>query len=240
MNTSTWFLIVFFAVGAFLWLQQRRTNSGKSSRFAPQDWQPKATRPLTLSELQLMARLKQAAPECFVLPQVSLSRFINVRQNQSYSQWFQRVGRRCVDFLLCSDKGDVLAVIELTKTSPREPSKRRSQGQEYKDRTLKIASVPVWRFSADTVPSLGKLRELILTELSASIAHTSEARGMHNADTAVKQGGIEVLELSDSRWKQDWPSADNRPSAYLDDLEPASAPAPLWMDPFSRPKRSVR
>jgi Protein of unknown function (DUF2726) len=235
-NTTLWIAlasVLLFAVLALLW---RSRAPVQRSTFVPEDWKPKAIRPLTRTEIKVLQHIHDAVPECLVLPQVSLSRFINVRQNQSYSRWFQRVGRRCVDFLICSAKGDVLGVVEIAQSNAKTPSRRTSQGQDYKDRTLKLATIPMWRFASDDMPSLGKLRELIMPELSASIAHSNLNAEWHHTELVPREGGIEVVELEDTRWNQEWPTEENRPSAYLDNLEEPSGAAPLWDDAFGHRK----
>ena len=91
------------------WLVWHRSapvvHSGKPRPFRMEDWQPRTMRPLTPDELKALKLLRKALPECLLLPQIALARFLTVAQNRSYNQWFGSVGRRCVDFLICSEQG---------------------------------------------------------------------------------------------------------------------------------------
>jgi hypothetical protein len=172
-------------------------------------------------ELKAYARLKSIAPDCVVLPQVSLSRFIKVKSSLPYGPWFYRVGRRCVDFLICSDKGDVLGVVEL-KDSKNE-SKGESRGGQSKERTLTLASIPVWHIDPEAQGAYDLLYSYIHAELGQYQAKSSQhGPEWHSTDIAPQRAGIEALELDDDRWNQPWPTEENRPTAYLDMVDDAT------------------
>jgi Protein of unknown function (DUF2726) len=212
-------VLLLLALG-FLLMRSRTSPQALESEFDLDSWQPRTVRPLTKLELKTLARLKAVAPDCLVLPQVSLSRFLQVKHSFPYSPWFHHVGRRCVDFLVCSPHGDVLGVIELMDTkNPTLPSR----GSQAKERTLTLAAIPVWHIDPESPDALDQLHSYIYAELGDSVASPSHGLEWHSTDAAPRGAGIEALELDDDRWNQPWPSEDTRPSAYLDLVElPAS------------------
>lgn len=200
------------------WFMRGQTNSRSlESEFDLDNWQPRAIRPLTKVELVTLERIKVVAPECLVLAQVSLSRFLRVKSSLPYSPWFHHVGRRCVDFLICSAKGDVLGVVELIDN--KKPVAAPSRGEQAKERTLTLASIPVWHIDPDSPFALDQLHEFIYAELGDLVAHPAPVTEWHATDAAPRGAGIEAVELNDDRWNQPWPSKDTRPTAYLDLIE---------------------
>jgi hypothetical protein len=215
MPTIAWGVIALLVVVLGWWLLRRRTSlPALESGFDLDSWQPRTVRPLTKVELSALARIKLVAPECLVLPQVSLSRFLRVKSALPYSPWFHHVGRRCVDFLVCSPNGDVLGVIELidNKNAGAPPSR----GEQAKERTLTLAAIPVWHIDPQAPHALDQLHDYIYAELGDSVASPSLGAEWHSTDTAPRGAGIEAIELDDDRWNQPWPSEETRPTAYLD------------------------
>ncbi len=203
--------------------------------FRPEDWKPRTMRPLTQAELRVLIYLRDALPQCLLMPQVSLARFMQVNQNRSYHQWFSAVGRRCVDFLVCSPKGDVLGVVQLVSVT-----KSVSDGSERKLKTLSLAKIPVWELRASELPTVEALREMVLPQLQAAEQHSQmfpmSAESEWKPTELMPRGkslgpgglpgikGVETVELEDERWNQAWPTEDARPSAYLDDMEMIDVP----------------
>jgi Protein of unknown function (DUF2726) len=205
----------------WLWLRRSNTTHASLSNFDLDNWQPRTTRPLTKVELAMLAKIKMTVPECLVLPQVSLSRFLKVKSSLPYGPWFRHVGRRCVDFLICSPQGDVLGVIELIDS--KKANAIPSRGSQAKERTLTSAAIPVWHIDPDSTDALHQLHDYIYAELGESVAHSVHGLDWQHTDAAPRGAGIEAVELDDDRWNQPWPSEDTRPSAYLDFLD--SSPA---------------
>ena len=200
------------------WFMRNRTNLQSSeSEFNLDAWQPRTVRPLTKIELDTLARIKSVVPDCLVFPQVSLSRFLRVKSSLPYGPWFRSVGRRCVDFLVCSPKGDVLGVIELIDN--KNPAPQPSRGTQAKERTLTLASIPVWHIDPESPNALDQIHDYIYAELGDSVRHPAHAQPWHPTDTAPRGAGIEAVELDDTGWYQPWPSKETRPTAYLDLLD---------------------
>ncbi|NJM44342.1 MAG: DUF2726 domain-containing protein [Brachymonas sp.] len=146
-------------------------SNSKPRNYRLEDWNPRTMRPLTHAELRMMLHLRKALPECLLLPQIALARFMNVNQNKSYNQWFGSVGRRCVDFLVCSEQGDVLGVIQLNNPKSKKSSAT-SEGTQRKLHTLEAAQIPVWQIAYDPLPDAANLREMVLPELEAAHEHS--------------------------------------------------------------------
>ncbi len=212
--------IIILAVAALAWyLLRNRLGGGQSGAVDLDKWQPRTIKPLTKTELKAFAKLKSITPDIVVLPQVSLSRFIKVKSSLPYGTWFYRVGRRCVDFLICSDKGNVLGVVELTgKAGSPE-----SRGAQAKERTLTLASIPVWHIDPEDAGAYDQLYTFITAELGQSEASANNHPEWHATDVAPRRAGIETLELDDGRWNQPWPTEENRPTAFLDLVDAPSS-----------------
>jgi Protein of unknown function (DUF2726) len=203
-------------------------SSGLRS-FRMDDWKPSTMRPLTPRELKMMLHLRKALPECLLLPQIALARFLNVAQSKSYNQWFGSVGRRCVDFLVCSEQGDVLGVIQLTSSKQRASSSQ-SEGMLRKLRSLEVAQIPVWQIAADPLPDVQGLRAMVLPELQAAEEHSQqqvEAEWQHTQlEPRRPATAFDPVTLTPAksappkleRWDQAWPSEEARSSEFLDEF----------------------
>lgn len=216
-------IVVTLALAALAWylVRNRKTSSRSSKALDLDAWQPRTIKPLTKIELNALASLKATVTECHILPQVSLSRFIKVKSSMPYGPWFYRVGRRCVDFLVCSDKGDVLGVVELIQGKNADATSAR--GAQSKAHVLKQASIPVWHVDPDAPDGYSQLRKLIYAELGESEAHTSLKNQWQPTDIAPRKAGIEALELDDDRWNQPWPTEDSGPTSFLDFADTAAS-----------------
>jgi hypothetical protein len=195
-------------------------HSGKQRAFRLEDWHPRTMRPLTPSELRAMLLLRKALPECLLMPQIALARFLSVTQNRSYNQWFGSVGRRCVDFLICSEHGDVLGVIQLHASK----TKTTSEGTQRKIKALEMAQIPVWQIAKDDLPEVRTIRDMVMIELLASGQQSVQKNGLpwqatHIEPNETKDAAQQLPNLeAENRWNQPWPSEDARSSAFLDEF----------------------
>lgn len=228
-------LLITISFVLLIWLVMQRTsampNSGKQRSFRLEDWRPRTMRPLTPTELHTCKHLTKALPECLLMPQVALARFLNVSESRSYHQWFSAVGRRCVDFLVCSETGDVLGVIQLLPSK----GKQVNEGTQRKLKALEMAQIPVWLIAKDDLPDAQALRAMVMPELKAATAHSQQQLGAEESVwQATKQeprrpaafnpmathGEPAKAKLSpmSERWDQDWPTEDARSSDFLDEF----------------------
>jgi hypothetical protein len=218
--------LAVLAIAAALWWTRSRPAMPiiKPRGFHAEDWKPRTMRPLTKTELRVMMHLREALPDCLLMPQISLSRFLQVGHNRSYQHWFSAVGRRSVDFLVCSKQGDVLGAVMLLSAVKSD-----SSGTQRKRKTLELARIPLWEMKASDLPSIDSIRVMVMAEAQAAEQHSQLASQMH-ADSewkatelqprvktgTAKMQGVETMEIDDARWNQAWPSEEASASAFLD------------------------
>lgn len=210
-------------------------HSAKQRPFRMEDWQPRTMRPLTPTELHSFKHLRKALPECLLMPQVALARFLNVAQNRSYNQWFGSVGRRCVDFLVCSEQGDVLGVILLQSNVAAIKGKPASEGTQRKIKALEMAQIPVWQLAKDDLPDAQALRAMVIPELQAAEQHSMQhqdagqesvwqatrlepRRPASAFESPMPSPKTSSAKLAPDRWDQEWPTEEARSSEFLDEF----------------------
>ncbi len=211
-------------IGVFWQRAAPVVHSGKVRAFRQDDWQPRTMRPLTPVELKALVRLRRALPECLLLPQIALARFLSVAQNRSYNQWFGSVGRRCVDFLVCSEQGDVLGVIQLQSAKNTRVA---SEGTQRKLKALEMAQIPMWQFDGDDLPDTKAIRAMVMPQLQAAEQH-SQMMSLQQPESEWQATRMELRESNvpkkkssttkPDRWDQVWPSEEARSSVFLDEM----------------------
>lgn len=207
--------------GGWFWRQSASSRGrGRAQAMRAEDWSVQAMRPLTHSELEVWQFLRKSLPECLLLPQVSMARFLNVAQSRSYSQWFTSIGRRTVDFLICSEQGDVLGVVQLRSRR----SKSLSEGTQRKLKTLELAQIPVWPIAPDDLPDVNAMRALVIPELQAAHLHSVQhpesewqATRLETRAAPLGERKPEALAPKPGRWNQAWPTEEARSSDFLDE-----------------------
>ncbi len=158
-------LLAACALGLLGWLV-RRSRRGRADGPGGDridtliGWPPQATRVLSLAERQAFSVLARALPDCIVLAQVPMSRFLKVPRRNSYADWLRRLGNQCVDFVVCDMHAQVLAVVEL-----RAPAVLAADRAERRlarmARSLKAAKVPLHVWTEGSLPSAEAAREAI-------------------------------------------------------------------------------
>jgi Protein of unknown function (DUF2726) len=213
--------LALIAVGVWLVWQRAApvVHTSKPRTFRLDDWPPRTMRPLTPDELKVLKLLRKALPECLLLPQIALARFLSVAQNRSYNQWFGSVGRRCVDFLVCSEQGDVLGVIQLQSSKPKPTS----EGTQRKLKTLQMAQIPVWLITKDDLPDVQALRAMVMPELHAAEQHSVQHQESEWQATRLEPREAAAKKMAESsgkseRWDQAWPTEEARSSVFLDEM----------------------
>lgn len=175
-------------------------------------WPPQVTRMLSVPERRAMAVLRDALPDCMILAQVQLARFLKVPERYSYADWMRRVGHVSVDFLVCDLAANVVAAVELREAGAEESEKARKRHIRM-DRVLAAAGIKVHVWRESTLPSATKAREIILGNSSAAAA------GRESAPLKLP-GAVPVGETTDID------AVDPRASTWFDDLPPTN-PGPL-------------
>jgi Protein of unknown function (DUF2726) len=114
-------------------------------------WPPSVTRALTGAERDAREVLMKGLPECLILAQVPLARFIKVPRRNSYTEWLRRAGYMSADLLVCDRTSLVLAVVSIQaeRESPRAKDRRAVMMQVLKAAGVKML---VWREAAIPTP----------------------------------------------------------------------------------------
>jgi hypothetical protein len=123
-------------------------------------WHPSAVRIMTAAEQNAFDTVRAALPECIVLSQVPLSRFIRVSQQHSYTEWLRRVGNQCADVLVCNSASKVLAVIEV-RSSTAQTNPRVLKQSARKAETLRAAGLAFHIWPDTALPTVDQARQLL-------------------------------------------------------------------------------
>ena len=147
---------------------QRRHGYGAPSHYVDTLVGASSTsRPLRAGERQAYKLLLQSMPpDYFLLPQMALARFIKVSRRTSYRAWYEHIGHRCVDFLVCNAVGEVVAVIELDEHKPGNSGYGRVV--QRKAKVLAASHVAVLHWYSEDLPELDEVsRQLETAEFGA-------------------------------------------------------------------------
>lgn len=132
-------------------------------------WPPEATRLMSVRQRRAFDLLRRAVPECMVLSQVPMSRFIRVPTRLSYMEWLRRVGHVCTDLVICDAASNVIAVIELAEADKPETDRTRKRRQRV-ERVLRAAGVPLHVWNESWLPDPLAVRRLLLPAEAAEQA----------------------------------------------------------------------
>lgn len=155
-------LIVLLAIVALV-LKKKSPGSGHkktapASLNAPeQPWPFYARKPLSPPEQVLYFRLIQALPAQIVLAQVGLSRLLGVKKGHDFNQWFNRISRMSVDFVVCNKDSSILAVIELDDASHARPDRQAADAK--KDQALAAAGIRILRWQVQSLPDVAQIQQ---------------------------------------------------------------------------------
>ena len=156
------YLLIIFAVLALLVISLLLfTVKQKNANELPNDdspWPFYAKRPLTRPEQVMYFRLVEALPEYVVLPQVGLSRFIGVKKGNNFAQWFNRINRMSVDYLVCTKDFKIISAIELDDLTHND--EKRKIADVKKDKALLSADIRLIRLQVSNLPDVEKIKTL--------------------------------------------------------------------------------
>src|SRR5699024_2325282 len=116
--------------------------------------------------------LKEALPEYTVFGQVGLSRLIDVKKGHDYQQWFNRISRMSVDYVLVDEKLRTVAAIELDDTSHN--TKQAKERDARKNKALAAAKIKLIRWHVRKMPDANEIRKALGFDVSESVANTME------------------------------------------------------------------
>jgi hypothetical protein len=220
MSIWLWIAIGAVLVLALLWWRQQQgpKAADEPSRAPKQDaldtvaaWPPEATRVLSGHERDAHQALIAALPECLVLAQVPLARFVKVPRRHSYTEWLTRAGHLCADLLVCDRSSQALAVVIIRS---RQASERGAKRNERIKKVLNAAKLKVLFWNEGVIPDADIIRNALLptpVPLTGPLgARPAAAAGA----AALRDGGPDTE-----------PRREPPPSTWFDDVE--SRPAPL-------------
>lgn len=147
------FLLVALAVIVLVVVLKTQSGKGHAA------WPFYSKKPLTKPEQVLYHRLVKALPECIVLAQVQLSRFLGVSRGENFAQWNNRINRLSIDFLVCLKDSTVVAAIELDDSS--HDRLHRKEADSRKERAITSAGIPLLRWSVKDLPSESAIQAAI-------------------------------------------------------------------------------
>lgn len=152
---------VLLALGAWTYLSRGRRGSRPAAAIDTVAGSPATTRPLNAAERRTYRLLLRAVPQHYiVMPQVAIARFVNVSRRTSYRAWYDKIGHRCVDFLVCNADGEAVAVVELDELHGVKPGYERVV--QRKARVLAAAQVPILHWVGTDLPSAAAVREQLM------------------------------------------------------------------------------
>ncbi len=202
-------------------------------------WPPSVTRALTGAEREAREALIRGLPECMILAQVPLARFIKVPRRNSYTEWLRRAGYMSADLLVCDRTSLVLAVISLQ--TERESS-RAVERRAVMAQVLKAAGVRMLTWREGAIPAPDDARAMVerrvdvqaATKAAETMIHDDEltppARTLPRAIPVPEVHSFDMSELEpqSSTWFDDLESSrlsqgfsdtqpgDSRPGAFDD------------------------
>lgn len=195
-------------------------------------WPPEATRVMTVSERRAHRLLSDALPECMILAQVPLARFLRVPTRHSYAEWMRRAGQLCADLVVCDEGSQVIAVVDV-RPSATQASERHKKRHERMVRVLRKAGVKVLTWYEQSLPRPDQVRDLVLGSPeeqakrtgSATAAAATAVTAPAVADAAGQSARELVARMANEAVPEVTEIDEPPPSTWFDDLD--SAPMPL-------------
>lgn len=129
-------------------------------------WPFYSKRVFTETEQVLYQRLVKAFPDCIILGQVQLSRFLGVKRGKSYATWGNRISRQSIDFLVCRKDSSVIMAIELDDGTHLLPA--RMEADKRKNKALADGGIRLFRMHVTNIPSASEIRTLFENRVTAS------------------------------------------------------------------------
>lgn len=168
MSLWLWIAVVALLLIGVVWWRQRAGNAAavEDARSPKQDaldtvaaWPPEATRVLSGHERDAHQALVAALPECLVLAQVPLARFVKVPRRHSYTEWLTRAGHLCADLLICDRSSQAMAAVIIRS---RQDSERGAKRNERIKRVLNGAKLKVLFWNEGVIPDRDTIRNALL------------------------------------------------------------------------------
>lgn len=158
-------LVVVVASAVLIWLILKPDPVA-----ADGTWPFEAKRLLSDEQAAIYKLLQAALPGLLVFPGVALGRMLyirpggSVREAQERTVWKRRLREKVVDFVVCDQSAQVLAVVDIMPPERLRSASRVAQVE--KERALRSARVPVVHWSSLESTDLDAIRKLVLEECS--------------------------------------------------------------------------
>lgn len=231
-------LVAILLLGWWLWRRRRgdevaNSSSGGSRRANAVEtldtvagWPPEATRVMTVPERRAHRLLCDALPECMILAQVPLARFLRVPTRHSYAEWMRRAGQLCADLVVCDEGSQVIAVVDV-RPSAEQSSERHKRRHDRMVRVLRKAGVRVLTWYEQSLPRPDQVRELVLGGAEEQARRATPAATAATATTAQADQSARdlVARMANEAVPEVTEIDEPPPSTWFDDLD--SAPMPL-------------
>jgi hypothetical protein len=112
---------------------------------------------LTPNEAEFFGRLRAALPDHYVFPQVAMSAIIEPKgYARNRRAAFNRIAQKRVDFAICTDRLQLLVLVELDDRS------HNARRDAMRDAMTGSAGIRTIRFSSTRRPSVAEIRAAIL------------------------------------------------------------------------------
>ena len=114
---------------------------------------------LTKPEQILYFKILEALPEYLIFAQVQLSQILGVEKGYSYSEWYNRINRMSVDFVVCNKAAEIVALIELDDSTHEKED--RKEADRKKDKACKDAGIRLIRWNVKAIPDKAQIRKAV-------------------------------------------------------------------------------
>ncbi|MDZ4146385.1 MAG: DUF2726 domain-containing protein [Burkholderiales bacterium] len=179
---------VLLGLGTWLWVGRGRQGHRPTAAIDTVAGSPATTRPLNAAERRTYRLLLRSVPQHYiVMPQVAIARFVNVSRRTSYRAWYDKIGHRCVDFLVCNPDGEAVVVVELDELEGIKPSYGRVV--QRKARVLAAAQVPILHWVSTDLPSAAAVREQLMRIEHGDDVQARQARSQPSGMTPLAPKG---------------------------------------------------
>ena len=165
MNSLYLLIAIIFAIGiaASIAAKKGSLNDRRGKSQLPdfgKKWPYYKKQLLTKPEQVLYFKIVEALPEYLIFAQVQLSQILGVEKGNSYSEWYNRINRMSVDFVVCNKAAEIVALIELDDSSHEKED--RKEADRKKDKACKDAGIRIIRWNVKAIPDKAEIRKTVL------------------------------------------------------------------------------
>jgi hypothetical protein len=143
--------------------KKKRPSSSKYSknRYDEDDLPYYARQLMSEPEVALYNSLCRALPGHHIFTQVQLSRILGVKDGYSEYEWFNKINRMSVDFVVCDGRSNIVACIELDDRSHQRESRKKADAK--KDLSLSSAGITIIRWNVRQMPTEWEIVRRVLS-----------------------------------------------------------------------------